>query len=277
MGGLDAPPMSAPRLPRGPGPGRTRPGRLDALDAWLVHEAATLLGRGGLVVDVGFGESSVTVAALAGAVRRIHPGLEVLGLEREPSRVAAAAAAAPGGAGVGAGRVRLMAGGFEVLSALSDVLVVRAMNVLRAYRAEDVPAAHRALGACLGEGGLLLEGSTDTAGHVTASHLFRRRGPVLRWEGLLLLTDFSRGFSPWLFRDWLPRDLRRSVAPGTVVHELLVRWGEAVDAQGPGRDARARFVEAVPHVPGLAASTWELAHGAVRVVAPLGRDVALDR
>ena len=233
---------------------RTRAGRLDGLDRWLTHEAVPLLEAGGRVIDVGFGVSTVTVEALARAVRRVNPALEVLGLEREPARVPSAGSS-----------VRLEVGGFDALAQLSGAVVVRVMNVLRGYRAEEVPRIYRALGLGLVDGGLLLEGSTDTEGHVTACHLVRRRGDELEREGLLFHTDFVRGFSPWLFRDVLPVDLRRSVRPGTAWHALFERWSEVVESPGPGRAPQERFLGSLGLVAGLEASPWERAHGYVRV------------
>jgi hypothetical protein len=235
--------------------GRTRAGRLEGLDVWLCHEAGALLLTGGLVVDVGFGASAVTVEALAEAVHQVNPGLEVVGVERDASRVSPEARGA-----------RLVLGGFEALAQLQGAVVVRAMNVLRGYRAEEVPLIHRALGAGLVEGGLLLEGSTDTEGHVSVSHLLRRRGGGLVSEGLLFHTDFERGFSPWLFRDWLPRDLRRAVRPGTRVHGLLEQWSQGVEAAGPGRSPRERFSGSVGQVEGLSSTPWEQAHGYARAL-----------
>jgi hypothetical protein len=71
--------------------GRTRPGRLAALDAWLVHEARPLLEGASLVIDVGFGDSVVTIEAFATAVHSVNPRTRVLGLERLSSRVPSSA------------------------------------------------------------------------------------------------------------------------------------------------------------------------------------------
>ena len=157
--------------------------------------------------------------------------------------------------------VELLEGDFATCATLGPTAVVRAMNVLRGYREDEVPAIHRALGAALVEGGLLLEGSTDTEGHVTVAGLHRRRGDRLVREALLFHTDFTRGFSPWLFRDWLPRDLRRRALPGTAMHALLTRWDERAKAVG-GDDPRTRFAGSVPGV--LEATPWELDHGFAR-------------
>ena len=225
---------------------RTRPGRLAALDAWLVANEAPLLDGRGSILDVGYGESPVTTLELALCVRAVNPSLRVVGLERQPAT---------------SDELELIAGDFKTCATLGPTAVVRAMNVLRGYREEEVPAIHQALGAALVEGGLVLEGSTDTEGHVTVATLLRRRGSELVREALLFHTDFTRGFSPWLFRDWLPKDLRRRAQPGTAIHGLLSRWDDRARAVG-GDDPRARFVASVQGM--LEATSWELDHGFAR-------------
>lgn len=137
--------------------------------------------------------------------------------------------------------------------------------MLRGYREEEVEEIHAALGAGLVEGGLLLEGSTDTEGHVTVVWVMRRRAGALVREALLFHTDFTRGFSPWLFRDWLPRDLRRRAQPGTAIHSVLAGWDLQVSKLTS--EPRERFVASVRGV--VVASVWELAHGFARAVCPL--------
>jgi hypothetical protein len=233
---------------------RTRPGRLAALDAWVCHERASVLRLGGRVLDVGYGALPVTTLELAAAVRAVAPGLEVVGVERDAARVTAVEG------------VRLVRGDFGALAALGPACLVRAMNVLRGYREDEVPAIHAALGAAAGEGGLVLEGSTDTEGCVTAAWVLRRRGGRLEREALLFHTDFSRGFSPWLFRDWLPRDVRRRVKPGEPVHALLTAWADAVEALGPHQAPRVRFEQSLEAMQthALEASEWERANGYAR-------------
>lgn len=228
---------------------RTRAGRLAHLDTWLLHEQAQLLARGGLVLDVGFGDSPVTVYEMAAALRARYPSLEVCGLEREPSRVPMP----PWPEGVS----------LRVGAALGPALVVRAMNVLRGYPEAAAAALQCQFGEVLVEGGLLLEGSSDTDGHVLTCHLKRRRGEVLEAEGLLVFSDLQRGFSPWQLRDWLPRDLRRGVKPGSPVHALLTAWNDFIEQSG-AREPAARFAAGLDRVPGLTSTTWERAHGFVR-------------
>jgi hypothetical protein len=232
------PPPARPVRPR------TRPGRLRFLDLWVQQLAPLHVGE--RVVDVGFGERPDTLLELAAAVRAVRPGLEVVGVERRP------ASAVEG--------VTVVQGDFETVAAMRQVTLVRAMNVLRGYREDEVALIRHALRSPLAPGGQLLEGSTDTEGHVTVCHL---EGAL---HGLLFHTDFSRGFSPWLFRDWLPRDLRRSARPGTPIFELFTAWEAAAPT---GRPPRERFLESIDRVEGLTATAWEREHGFVRSAAPL--------
>jgi hypothetical protein len=199
---------------------------------------------------VGYGETPITTLELARAVRQVNSSLRVVGVERRAG---------------GSTEVELVEGDFSTLSTLGPTAIVRAMNVVRGYREDEVPAIHEALGAAVVEGGLVLEGSTDTEGHVTVAHVLRRRGGALVRAALLFHTDFTRGFSPWLFRDWLPRDLRRRALPGTAIHELLTRWDAKAKATGLD-DPRARFTSSVQDV--VEATAWEREHGFSRWKVP---------
>lgn len=213
---------------------RTRPGRLRALDAWLLHFAPELLDGRGALVDVGFGESPVTTEEWA----RTAPAARVIGLD-----VRAAAS----------NEVELHVGGFEDVQRFAPIAVVRAMNVLRSYREEDVAPARALMRRGLLPDGLLIEGSSDTDGHVLVVSLSRgERG------ALLFHTDFTRGFSPWLFRDWLPRDLRRGVKQGTPLHTFFTEWSERTHGETP----RERFENSLAAP--LEWTEWERANGFVR-------------
>lgn len=219
---------------------RTRPGRLAVIDRWLSIHERPLLAAGHTVIDFGFGATPVTTLEWALAVRA-----SVIGIEQDLALFEAARRTHP--------TLRLVHGSFDTLPALGPVSVVRAMNVLRGYPAAAVASAHHALAAPLVDGGVLIEGSCDTSGQVTVAHVLRRRGAEVLREALLFHTTFERGFSPWLFRDWLPRDLRRSTTPGTPVFEFLTRWHAAFEAtRGP---VEARFAQSLAPLPAL--SPWE--------------------
>ncbi|MDP2306040.1 MAG: methylase [Pseudomonadota bacterium] len=208
--------------PTSPTRGRTAPGRLTALDAWVCHaERALLLRSDGPwlsapFVDVGLGDLPWTTLESAAALRMVRADLEVLGIDLDAARVAAAARYADA-------RTHFCQGGFDLPS---PVRLARVLNVLRQYPPAELPEIHRRLGVAILPGGLVLEGTSDARGGVLVAHLLRRGPEGLAREGLLFHTDFSSGFAPLLFRDRLPRDLRR-VAPGTPLHTFFAAWTAA--------------------------------------------------
>lgn len=221
--------------------GRTQPGRLARLDDWLAGSGH--VGGGGLIVDLGIGDAADTTIELA---RRFGEA-RVVGVDHDPARVEAARARAdlPG-------NVEVREGGFALPVEPGSARLIRVMNVLREYRPEACPGIHRELVGALAPGGLLVEGSSDADGAVVVAHLIRpgADGPV--YEGLLLSTGFQRGFAPWMFRDWLPRDLR-ACRPGEPVHDPLSRWTAAwqdVRARGV-REPAAAFVASAREVADL--------------------------
>jgi hypothetical protein len=242
--------------------GRTSPERLRALDGYLVHAEDALLRRDdgawaqAAFVDVGFGEHPWTTLESARAFRALNPGLRVIGVEQEPHRVEAASEHRDA-------LTDFRAGGFDLpLSPGERVRLIRALNLLRGYPPERVGEVHQKLGGALLDGGLLLEGSTDARGGVGVSHLLRRRGDGVLREALLFHTDFSHGFAPILFRDWLPRDLRRRAVPGQPIHAFLADWTAAWEEARTGRSLAPvdAFREAIPRLArrreGIATDPW---------------------
>lgn len=218
----------APPPPRSRG--CTRPGRLALLDSILVHREPNLLTRNdgafrdAPFVDVGVGEWPWTTIETAARLRSLSPSPRVIGIELDPDRLRHARRfAAPG--------LEFRRGGFELpLTAAERPRIVRALNVLRGYSEASARDAHLKLGAALLPGGLLLEGSSSPSGGVLCVHLLRKRGAELFREGLLFATDFSQGFAPFLFRDRLPRDLRRRCERGTPIHAFFTAWSDTFTA-----------------------------------------------
>lgn len=207
--------------------GRTSRSRLRALDAYLHQCERPLLERqdgiwrDAAFLDVGFGEHPWTTLESAALFRELNPQLPVIGVEADQGRASSAARHEEA-------LTRFVHGGFDWASTAGQpARLVRAMNILRQYRAEDVEAAHAELGRSLLPGGLVVEGSTDVHGGITVVHLLRRTSEGLSREALLFHTDFHQGFAPLLFRDWLPRDLRRRVQPDEPIHDFFAAWTEA--------------------------------------------------
>lgn len=74
--------------------GTTAANRLRRVDRWITAVYGPLLRRHDrpLVVDLGYGASPVTTMELFTRLRRVNPRVEVVGIEIDPARVAAARA-----------------------------------------------------------------------------------------------------------------------------------------------------------------------------------------
>jgi SAM-dependent methyltransferase len=242
-----SPQRKAPRLAAGraralglPTRGTTNANRLRRVDRWLLATQLPRLRDAArpLVVDLGYGSSAVTTLEL---VERLAPevaGLEVVGLEIDPARVAAVEADR------NPPRVDFRLGGFE-LAGLRPV-VVRALNVLRQYDEESAARAWDTMREALGPGGLIVEGTCDEWG---------RRGAwvALDADGPLTLTLSARVAdlrTPSELAERLPKALIHRNVPGQPVHEFLrafdAAWAAAagLSAFGP-RQRWAAAVEAM--------------------------------
>lgn len=229
------------------------------LDQWLLHASGRYLtpdifstSLQGAFVDVGFGEEPVTTLETAELLRRACEAqgggpLHVVGVETEPFRVERAQEFADES-------TEFLLVEFALTHHLDrPARLIRAMNVLRQYAPEEVATAHGIWGEALEDGGYLIEGTCDGDGAVLTAHVLQRADGVLKHLGILFATDFSRGFSPWLFRDRLPADLRRSLRRGHPARSFLAAWDDdaqaarAAGATEPGdtfRVAGASFAEA---------------------------------
>jgi hypothetical protein len=222
--------------------GTTNPNRLRRVDNWITDRFAPALRSAPvpLVVDLGYGESPVTVVELHRRLRAVRPGVRVVGLEIDPLRVAAAQpAAAPG--------LSFARGGFE-LAGLRPVLV-RAMNVLRQYEESEVDAAWRRIRESLAPDGFAIEGTCDEAGRVASwVCLDPHGGPV----SLTLAARLSTLDDPSVLAERLPKALIHHNVPGQPVHELLraLAGGWAAAAPYAVFGPRQRWIRAVAAVRG---------------------------
>ncbi|MPR00468.1 class I SAM-dependent methyltransferase [Modestobacter sp. I12A-02628] len=248
------PARRTPRLAAGraralglPTRGTTNANRLRRVDRWL---AATQVPRlrdavRPLVVDLGYGASAVTTLELVDRLAPLVPGLEVVGLEIDPARVAAVAGDRD------PPRVDFRLGGFE-LAGLQPV-VVRAFNVLRQY---DEPSAARAwetMRGALAPGGIVVEGTCDEWGRRAAWVALDADGPVT----LTLAARLSDLDRPSDLAERLPKALIHHNVPGRPVHTFLsafdAAWAAAAGLSAFG--TRQRWAAAVE---ALADQGWPL-------------------
>ncbi len=216
--------------------GTTNPNRLRRVDRWLVQTQADLLRSSPeppLVVDLGYGASPVTAVELHARLRAVRPDAQVVGLEIDPERVAAAKDAETEG-------LSFRRGGFE-LAGLRP-LVVRALNVLRQYEEDAAAQAWQTMTAGLAEGGLLVEGTCDELGRRAAWVALGQDGP----RTLTLAAHLPTLERPSDLAERLPKALIHHNVPGQPVHALLaeldVAWDRAAAYAPYG--PRARWTQA---------------------------------
>lgn len=206
--------------------GTTNPNRLRRADRWLAGPQAARLRRSAdpVVVDLGFGATPVTAVELLHRLRAVRADVEVVGIEIDPARVAAAAPwAGPG--------LSFAVGGFEVpLPGGRRPAVVRAFNVLRQYPEDGVEAAWAAVRRRLAPGGLLVDGTCDEIGRRAAwIAVDQALGPVsltvsMRLAGLARPSEIA---------ERLPKALIHRNVPGERVHALLAALDDGWARQAP--------------------------------------------
>ncbi len=193
--------------------GTTNPNRLRRVDRWLAGPQAWRLRRSDdpVVVDLGYGASPVTAVELHDRLRRVRPDVEVVGIEIDPGRVAAAAPLARPG-------LRFALGGFELpLPDRRRPVLVRAFNVLRQYPEAEVAGAWELMAGRLAPDGLLVDGTCDELGRRSCWVAVTAAGPVsltvsVRLAGLDRPSDVA---------ERLPKSLIHRNVPGEPVHGWL--------------------------------------------------------
>lgn len=221
--------------------GTTNPNRLRRVDRYLAGPLAGVLRAAGpapVVVDLGYGERPWTAVELHARLARVRPDVRLLGVEIDPDRVRAAHA-------LETENRRFVRGGFEVPvpPGWTDPVLIRAFNVLRQYREDEVPPAWARMANRLAPGGRLVEGTCDEAGRLASWVTLGPGGPLtftvsLRLDGLE---------HPGEVAERLPKALIHRNVPGERIHDLLAALDRAWDVAVPFRvhGPRQRWLSAV--------------------------------
>ncbi|MDH2426979.1 class I SAM-dependent methyltransferase [Sphaerisporangium sp. TRM90804] len=224
--------------------GTTGHNRLRRSDRWITAVYGRLLvsGERPLVVDLGYGASHVTTTELFLRLRRVRPDVEVVGMEIDPLRVAAAKPYERPG-------LTFVRGGFE-LPVSRPPLVVRAFNVLRQYDEAQAWEAWGMLRSRLAAGGVVVEGTCSEIGHRATWVTLDASGPrtvtlSARLGGLGRPSDLA---------ERLPKALIHRNVPGERVHAFLRDFDHAWTVSAPygAYGARSRWIAAVERL----AETW---------------------
>ena len=220
--------------------GTTHPNRLRRVDRWIAHTSARALRAAvdPLVVDLGYGAAAWTPRDLRDHLRGVRPDVEVVGIEIDPARVAAAESYADG-------TLSFRRGGFEVPLDGRSAVVIRAFNVLRQYDEGDVAAAWSAMTSRLAPGGLLVEGTCDELGRHAWWAALEPGTSVPR--SLTLSTRLAGLVRPSDLAERLPKALIHRNVPGERVHALLARLDRSWAAAAPHAafGVRQRWLAAV--------------------------------
>lgn len=202
-------------------------------------------------MDLGYGATPVTTVELSTRLRRVRPDVEVVGIEIDPGRVAAARSLTRPG-------LSFRLGGFEVpLPEGRRPLVVRAANVLRQYPEEGVRAAWELVCGRLAPGGLLVDMTCDEIGRRAA---WIALTPAAEPVSLTLSVRLGGLYLPSEVAERLPKALIHRNVPGERVHAFLAdfdaAWLRASHLRAFG--ARQRWLGAVAS---LRAGGWPVLDG----------------
>ncbi|HEV2887618.1 MAG TPA: class I SAM-dependent methyltransferase [Jatrophihabitans sp.] len=202
--------------------GTTNPNRLRRMDNWIACELAEPLRRAAvpLVIDLGYGHSPITAVELLARLRRHRRDVEVLGLEIDPERVAAAQPASEPGLSFGLG-------GFELAG--RRPVIVRVANVLRQYPPSMVEEAWQRMRSQLAPGGVIVEGTSDELGRRASWVLLDAHGAV----SLTLSCRLADVRRPSDVADRLVKALIHRNVPGQPIHRLLRAMDAAWDLHAP--------------------------------------------
>jgi hypothetical protein len=203
--------------------GTTGHNRLRRADRWIASVYGGLLRSAvrPLVVDLGYGASHVTTVELFTRLRQVCPDVEVVGIEIDPARVAAALPYERPG-------LSFALGGFE-LPVSRPPLLVRAFNVLRQYGEAEAWSAWDLMRTRIDPAGVIVEGTCSEIGH-------RAVWATLGAEGPRTLTFSARftGFErPSDLAERLPKTLIHRNVPGEPVHALLADLDHAWAVSSP--------------------------------------------
>lgn len=205
------------------------------MDRGLVHVGSRRLRSSAtppLVVDLGYGAAATTTVELHRRLCLVRPDVEVVGVEIDPDRVAAAQPFARPG-------LRFVRGGFD-LPLPHPPLLVRAANVLRQYDEDEVAGAWALLRRRAADDALILEGTCDEIGRRSTWVILDAGGPR-SFTLSVALTAIER---PSDIAERLPKALIHRNVPGEPIHAYLqaadAAWERAAPLASYGR--RQRFI-----------------------------------
>lgn len=194
------------------------------------------------MADLGYGASHATTLELFTRLRVVCPNVEVVGVEIDPERVAAAKPYERDG-------LAFARGGFE-LPVSRPPLIVRAFNVLRQYGEADAWRYWELLRTRIHPDGVIVDGTCSEIGHRAVWATVGARGPL----SLTFAARFAGFERPSDLAERLPKTLIHRNVPGERIHAFLIDWDRAWATCAPfgSYGSRQRWIEAAK----LLAQDW---------------------
>lgn len=191
--------------------GTTNPNRLRRVDRFIAT-LPVLKKPQPIVVDLGYGASPITAIELQDRLVKVNPNVQVVGVEIEKDRVA-------NGKAVERTGLTFLLGGFEtpLPEPHKAADVIRAFNVLRQYKEDEVKVAWDLMCSRLSEDGVLVEGTCDEIGRLSSWITLTKDGPKL-FSISLHLNSLE---SPSKVAERLPKALIHHNVDGERIHEYL--------------------------------------------------------
>ena len=210
--------------------GKTAPNRLRRVDNFILMYAGDLIKKKhqniqNTFVDLGYGYYPITTIESAKRLRKLNSNLNVVGVEIDKERVESAEKYKNK-------NIDFRYGGFNLPLKSKDKIpekagVIRAFNVLRQYKKDQVDAAYELLFDHLILNGILIEGTSDPWGRIWVANLLRKQSRYLKHELVIFSTNFHTPFHPKNFQTVLPKNYIETVVAGEKMYDFFCAWKQA--------------------------------------------------
>lgn len=212
--------------------GKTAPNRLRRVDNFISMYASDLIKKTSssiqyVFVDLGYGEYPITTIETACRLRKLNKNIKIIGVEIDKKRVEKAKPFTEK-------YLDFRYGGFNLPlkkkgPIIESATIIRAFNVLRQYKKEQVTAAYELLSIYLAPDGLLIEGTSDPLGRIWVANLMRKKNSSLFSEAILFSTNFQSNFHPENFQPVLPKNYIESMVEGEFLYQFFCSWKQAYE------------------------------------------------
>ncbi len=199
--------------------GLTCENRLRQTDIFVCIEYDCLIKKkNAIFVDLGFGKYPITTIETYRRLSIVNPSIRVIGVEIDRDRLIEAKQYEKP-------NVEFKLGGFNLpLKEGEFANIIRCYNVLRQYPEKEFEPSIKILCHYITDDGIILEGTSDQYGRLTAFNVFSRSGDGIKKCKLGFGTNFISTFHPRDFQSVLPRNYIQHIIPGEWIYQFFDDW-----------------------------------------------------